>query len=53
MDNWRIIRLNILKKELHDLEEVIFKINLDGIFSNGGFHTKLNILNHQIKVLKS
>ena len=53
MDNWHIIRLNTLKKELNDLEEVISKINLDGIYSNGGFHTKLNILYRQIEVLKS
>ena len=53
MENWRIICLNTLRKELHDLEEVISKINLDGIYSNGGFHTKLNILYRQIEVLKS
>ena len=53
MDNWHIICLNTLRKELHDLEEVIFKIKLDRIYSNGGFHTKLNILHRQIEVLKS
>ena len=36
MDNWRIIRLSALRKELHDLEKVISKINLDGIYINGG-----------------
>ena len=52
MNDWREIRLNTLRQELFNLEEVISKINNDGIYSDGGFQTKLSILYRQIEVLK-